>query len=88
MFDGKIVDHINRDPSDNRKENLRITDYRGNGMNRKDNSFGVYWHKRNNKWIASIPDNGKRKHIGYFNTKEDAVKAVCDITGHGGSCGV
>lgn len=85
---GLMIDHINRNPLDNRKENLRYANHRINGLNRKDNSHGVYWHKLNKKWIASIPDNGKRKHVGYFKTKEEAIKAVCDITGHGGSCGV
>ena len=36
---------------------------------------GVYWNKRLRKWGVSIYFKKKRKHIGYFDTLEDATKA-------------
>ena len=31
--------------------------------------------KNNNKWMSSIKIDKKNKHIGYFNTKEEAAKS-------------
>lgn len=36
---------------------------------------GVFWAKNNNKWMSSIKIDRKNKHIGYFNTKEEAAKS-------------
>lgn len=36
---------------------------------------GVHYHTRDKKWVANISINGKRKQIGYFNTKEEAISA-------------
>lgn len=36
---------------------------------------GVCWHKASNKWMARIRINGKRIHIGLFNTELEASKA-------------
>lgn len=79
--DDMVIDHINRNPLDNRRENLRICTQQQNTMNsstRCDNTSGipgVFWYKSRNKWMAYITINGKRKHLGYFKTKEGAVEA-------------
>ncbi len=36
---------------------------------------GVHFDKRRNKWMAFITFKRKRKHLGYYNEFEDAVKA-------------
>ena len=36
---------------------------------------GVCWSKPNNKWKAYIKIDGKQKHLGYFDNKEDAIAA-------------
>lgn len=78
---GKVVDHINHDRLDNRKCNLRICTYQQNNMNlslRNDNSSGyagICWYKSRNKWVTKIIVNGKSIHLGYFENKEDAIKA-------------
>ena len=38
---------------------------------------GVSYCKRNNKYIASVCDNGKHKHLGYFTTEEEAYREYC-----------
>lgn len=71
------VDHFNRNKKDNRKENLKsVTPQHNNwnrGMNQNNKSgvTGVRWNKEAQKWVAYI----MRKHLGTFNSFEDAVKA-------------
>ena len=36
---------------------------------------GVCFHKASNKWIVQIMINGKKKHIGIYETKEQAIEA-------------
>lgn len=76
-----IIDHINHNTNDNRKNNLRICTSRQNHMNYsiKNNntsgSVGVIWDKRNKKWMAYIGVDYKQYHLGYFENFDDAVKA-------------
>lgn len=80
-YDDNKVDHINHDIKDNRKSNLRIVSSSQNGMNRKLNSnntsgiSGVHWNKGEEKWIARIGVDGKRIHLGSYDSFEDAVTA-------------
>ena len=75
------VDHINRDPLDNRRCNLRLCTLQQNrcnvGVNRLNTSGykGVNYYKITRKWAARIGAKGKRRHIGYFNTAEEAAQA-------------
>ena len=77
--EGLMIDHINRIPLDNRKDNLRTVTNQQNMMNtgiRSDNTSGftgVYWDKKKNKWEARITINGKKKFLGYFKDKQDAI---------------
>ena len=79
--DNLVVDHINGNPLDNRKCNLRICTIQQNGMNRKvasnNNSgcTGVSKVKRYNKWQANIGYKGKSYYLGLYDTKEEAIKA-------------
>ena len=78
---GKIVDHINRHPNDNRKSNLRICDYSVNNRNRRKTEIntsgyvGVSWDKSRDKWIAFLKINNKFINLGRFNNIEDAYSA-------------
>lgn len=75
-----LVDHINHNTLDNRKENLRLCDHSTNGMNRivrKDSAckyLGVRYMKNRNKYTAQI----QGKHIGIFNTEVEAALAYDD----------
>lgn len=79
--DDKIVDHINKNPLDNRKKNLRICDYQKNFFNSKRKSSnvsgftGVGFDRKSNKWRAKITKNGKNINLGFYSDKEDAIKA-------------
>lgn len=76
----KVVDHINHDPLDNRKSNLRICSQNENRFNsriRKDNTTGypgIMFIKKSNKYRAKITKNGITHNLGYFNTLEEAIK--------------
>lgn len=76
----KMIDHIDRDKSNNKIENLRECKERClNTVNSKvriDSSSGfkgVAWHKCG-KWQASVFKNGKRHYIGLFDNPVDAAK--------------
>ena len=79
--DKLCVDHINRNPLDNRRSNLRICTHAENMRNSKLNvkntsGFkGVTWHKQIGKWMAQISLNGKRKYLGVFYDPIDAHEA-------------
>lgn len=81
---GHVVDHINGDVTDNRRENLRVCTQSQNSMNRgnrSDNTTGykgVYYKKRDGKFVAQIKNDGIKQHIGRFDTAEDANKAYCE----------
>ncbi len=75
------IDHINRNPSDNRLVNLRDVTQKQNQQNRSTNSDntsghpGVYWSKRYSKWVAQIKHNQKQINLGYFTAIEEALAA-------------
>lgn len=77
----KIVDHINRNPGNNRKENLRICYQRNNKQNQslysnnKSGVIGVDYAWRLEKWRANITVDGERHYLGLYENKEDAIKA-------------
>lgn len=77
----KQLDHINRDTTDNRIENLREATHTENQRNRakgKKNTSGfkgVSWITREQKWMAGIKVDGKSYNLGYFSTSEKAHEA-------------
>lgn len=72
------IDHINRDATDDRIDNLRLATPSQNQANRKTPSNntsglkGVSFEKERNKWVASIGVNYKRIFLGRFDTSEEA----------------
>lgn len=79
--DNLVIDHINGNPLDNRKCNLRICTNQENCRNQKVAKHssggikGVSYNKNNKKWTARIGLNYTRIFLGYFNTKVDAAIA-------------
>jgi hypothetical protein len=77
-----VVDHINRNTLDNRKENLRICTDHQNVLNKKISKnnksgyTGVYHNKE--RWVSVIFYNGKTIHLGTYKNIEDAISARLD----------
>lgn len=69
-----IVDHIDGQPLNNTKNNLRCVNARENKYNQL-NIKGYYWIKKYNKYRAVITSKRKTKHLGYFKTEEEAHQA-------------
>lgn len=75
----EIVDHINCNGLDNRKENLRIVTNQQNQWNRSNKNRGVIMDNRKDylkkRWIAQIKFNYKNIFLGRFKTKDEALNA-------------
>lgn len=75
------VDHINHNPLDNRRSNLRLASRSQNCQNQMKRSTntsgykGVHYLKREGKWRARIQCKGKRLLLGDFETAELAACA-------------
>ncbi len=76
------VDHENHNTLDNRRSvNLRLSSNAQNGWNRGASTKtahgckGVHFDRINNQWRAQIRVNGKRLHLGRFDTAEGARRA-------------
>ena len=78
---GHEVDHANLDKSDNRISNLRLATRSQNRANttvtkRNTTGFkGVYYRKREQRYVASIQVDGVTHCLGYFTTAMDAHAA-------------
>ncbi len=80
--DGMETDHINGDKLDNRKSNLRICTRLENCHNRKKyrngikSKFkGVSVFKGTGRFCAYLRNCGKKIHLGYFDSEDDAARA-------------
>lgn len=77
----KNVDHINGNGIDNRIENLRAATPSQNSCNigvtkrNRSGAKGVYWCATNLKWVVQITVRKRRRTIGTFINKEDAILA-------------
>lgn len=81
--DGMVVDHINHNTMDNRKNNLRIVTQKINLQNKK-GAFkssrtgvrGVCYHKASNKWYARVYKDRKEVFCKLY---DDFEKACIEV---------
>jgi hypothetical protein len=82
MFYGELpdlLDHIDRNSTNNRIENIRKADKKINSINRdlqtnnKSGYRGISWNKNSSKWEVYITVNNKRIALGLSPTLEDAI---------------
>lgn len=76
-----VVDHIDGNPFNNQKCNLRVCTKLENGKNvtsHKGSSskfLGVSWDKQRKKWSAQLTHKGKVVYSQRFESEEDAARA-------------
>lgn len=70
-----VVDHIDHDITNNRVENLRSVRHKDNIRHGSGRQAGLFQSKENGKWQAGIYVDCKRKHLGCFETYEEALSA-------------
>jgi len=74
--DGLTVDHINRNRTDNRFQNLRLSTPRQQAQNQERFKSGAT--KRGNRWQARISVAGTLRHIGNYGTEAEAMAAYLE----------
>ena len=67
------VDHIDRCKNNNSLDNLRMVTSSENRQN--SDAKGYSWDKSSQKWKARIMINNNLKHLGYYDTEEEAREA-------------
>ena len=83
------IDHINHNKLDNRRSNLRAATGSQNQMNKPtqaNNKLGVkgVHQTKQGRYRAYAWVNGKHKHIGVYNTVEEAKAAWTEATAYRG----
>ena len=79
--DKRQIDHKNHCGLANWRDNLRICTVSQNHQNRSlckncsSDYKGIYWHKRDRKWMARITINGQKAYLGCFISEVEAAKA-------------
>lgn len=74
--DNLVIDHIDRNPLNNKIDNLRLVSVKVNQFNRNDRGYTL--HKKTNKYQSKIKLNGKSYHIGLYDTKDEAHLAYLE----------
>ncbi len=76
---GMVTDHVDRNPLNNQKSNLRVCTISQNAMNtqKKNTNFsgfkGVSWDKKQKKWLVRLNLNGKVMLRKRFKLLKDAA---------------
>jgi hypothetical protein len=86
---GLEIDHINRNPLDNRRANLRVCTRSQNEANKPPRKGGTSRYKGVSKsrsgWFVSIRRNGKSVYVGLFQNEAEAGaaydRAALDVFG-------
>ena len=77
-LEGYCVDHINGNPLDNRRSNLRVCTFDQNRQSQHKVRGVVAYkgvHKCGRRYRAVMSHEGKKIHLGFFDTPEEAATA-------------
>lgn len=79
VMEGLVVDHIDRNPSNNKIENLRLCTETENHYNRWRKGTKLKGTTRSgNRWLAQIQVGGKKMHLGRFDSQLEAHMAYAE----------
>ena len=82
--EGSVVDHVDGNPRNNSRENLRVVTQAVNSRNQQKRSnntsgiTGVSWNESGNCWIVRKTLKGVRQYLGKANTLDEARKILQD----------
>ena len=76
----QIIDHIDRNKTNNNVVNLRIVTKQQNAFNTK--SKGYFWDKSRNKYQSRISVSGKNIYLGRYKTEACAKLAYLTAKAH------
>ena len=80
---GLVVDHINGNPLDNRRRNLRVVTVAQNNQNRRTsgNSTGVrnVYQAADGKYVVMVSVGGKSKYFGRYESLYEAEQVAKDV---------
>lgn len=80
LTDDLEIDHINRDRSDNRLENLRVVNRSQNGMNRDTKNYRIQKVNGYTYYEVSMTlKYGEQRFIERYKTEEEAIKKVNEL---------
>jgi len=72
-----VIDHVDRNKSNDRPSNLRDTTYTNNGYNKTPRGtsewLGVHFDKSKGNYVASCSVDGHKINLGRFNNPRDAA---------------
>jgi hypothetical protein len=71
-----VVDHIDRNPKNNKLDNLRYVTNQENSFNR--DSKGYSYRKNINKWVSTLRVSGENIYLGVFDTELEAKNAYIE----------
>jgi hypothetical protein len=77
-LEGYCVDHINGNPLDNRRSNLRLCTFDQNRQSQHKVRGAVAYkgvHKCGKRYRAVLSHEGNKIHLGFFDTPEEAATA-------------
>lgn len=76
---GDVLDHIDGNPLNNRRENLRFCTHAQNMKNRRTHNTNATGYKgvqpRDGGWLVCIHADGKRTYVGFFDDPIEAALA-------------
>jgi hypothetical protein len=72
----EVIDHIDRNPANNKLDNLRSVSASENLLNK--DASGVWWAARDKVWVASITVSGVKTYIGASKDRATAERMYAE----------